>query len=552
MEYKNYELWKQYVDDVSSGKLASCIYIRQAVDRFKEVLKRPNVTFREDEVTKAIKFASLFKDGAKPIVLSPWQQFWLANVVGVYVTETDEISGLESTHRLYTQSYLEVARGAGKSTLMAILAIYFLAADGEWNADSFVVANSAKQSGETFRKIQTFAKQIDPKLRTLKICRDNIKLSKTNSKCFCLASDPNKLDGYNCFFGIVDEYHQAANDLCLDALTRSQVKRMGNTHVAIITTAGLSKDCPCYEVRTMCEKILNGTITNDSYFGMIFTLDEDDDWRDPAVWIKANPNLGVSMTTKGIKAAVEDAIANPSKEFGVQVKHFNMWQDVKSRWIPEEFLKKCWEDQRWQDFAGKHCYVGIDLSNAFDLAAMSVCYKDDDGVYHIKTKYYLPETAIENAETNVNSELYDRWNQRGYLTLQQTKAFDWRQMVADLEELRNDKGLFIDYIFYDQWHAQDLADSLDSLGYSLQPFGQTAANMNTPIMRFEGEIANEKIKLDKNPINNFCIRNVVLKMTAEGNRQCDKTKSANKIDGCVTMLMALAACIYHPEVDFSM
>ena len=532
----------KYCDDVISGKRPASQLEIKAVKRFLKDVEDPRYYLDEKAADRAIEFCSLNgpvgQKGARLRILG-WQQFIIANFVGLKVKAT----GL----RKYRQAYLEIPRGQGKSTLIATLSLYFMIADGEPMADCFFVANSAKQAGETFRKACSFARILDPKNKELRICRDNIKFARTESLMLCLASDPNKLDGYNCYFGIVDEYHQAANPFCYEALLRSQPKRMGNSMVAVITTAGLKKKCACYELHLGCEKILNGEIENERMFAYILTIDKGDDIHDEKTWRKANPNIDEGILNKdGIEDAVKQTEMNPSTLPFVLVKHFNVWTEMASNWLPEKFFKDLYRDVHWSDFEGKFCYVGVDLSETFDLTALAVM-AESDGKLIGKVKYYLPQTALENGE---NTGVYEAWGKDGYLTLQPKDRVDKNEILKDLDSIRK-SGAIIQKIYYDKWHAEDWAENARNLGYDAEPYGQSNGNFTIPVRTFEEMAADGTLKLDSNPVTDFCLRNVVLDIDKYGNVKPDKAKSVNKIDGVIALMQAFAAYKLNLVPDYS-
>ena len=145
-----------------------------------------------------------------------------------------------------------------------------------------------------------FVKGLDPKGKYLTAYRADILFHLTNSKLKVLAADDSKLDGFNASFGLIDEYHSAANSKVRDVIKSSMGMRE-NPHLCTITTAGFDKTLPCYKLRTVAIEILNGLKTDDEMFIAIYSLDAEDDWRDEKTWIKCAPNLDITVTTKYIK-----------------------------------------------------------------------------------------------------------------------------------------------------------------------------------------------------------------------------------------------------------
>lgn len=177
-----------------------------------------------------------------------------------------------------------------------------------------------------------FAKQLDKTGKRLICYRADILFNATNSKLKCLAADDSKLDGFNASFGLIDEYHSAKNSRVRDVIKSSMGMR-SKPHLCTITTAGFNKNSPCYEFRTTCCEVLKDIKHDDSTFAAIYSLDEGDDWKNPEVWIKSNPNLNITVYPEYLKEQVNLAINNPSEEVGVKTKNLNVWCDVSDVWI---------------------------------------------------------------------------------------------------------------------------------------------------------------------------------------------------------------------------
>ena len=531
--YYNYAL------KVQSGEVVVGELIKLSAIRFLKDLERPDLEFREEKVEHAINFISTLKHytgshACKPFILQPWQSFIVANIVGFYYKD----SGL----RKYTSSYIEVSRKQGKTALAAALCLYFLIADGESGAEVLLAANSKEQAKIAFEMCSKFTKGLDPEGKFLISYRADILFNATDSKLKVLAADDSRLDGWNASFGLLDEYHAAKTSKVRDVIKSSMGMRQ-NPHLCTITTAGFEKTSPCYSLRNTAIEILNGLKDDDEMFIAIYTLDISDDWRDSKNWVKAAPNLGVTVSEKYLQSQVNQALNNPSDEVGVKTKNLNLWCDSVDVWIPESYIIKASKPIKLSDFNDDDaiCYVGVDLASVSDLTAVSYLVVSD-GIYYFKNFYYLPETAlIEKAD----KELYKLWKNQGYLQVTSGNVTDYDYITKNLSD--NFENLPIRSISYDSWNATQFAIQCTQLGLPLEPYSQSIGNFNIPTKELERLILSGKVVIDNNEITRFCFRNVTLKLDHNGNCKPNKNSDRLKIDGVISMLMALGGFLKTPQ-----
>jgi len=152
-----------------------------------------------------------------------------------------------------------------------------------------------------------------------------------------LSSDASGNDGYNSNCFILDEAHEQPDSRLWDVMCSSQGMRE-NPLAIIITTAGFNMFGFCYGYRKTCLEILSGVKEDDSQFTAIYTLDDDDDWQDENVWIKANPSMGTTVYKDYLAQQVKKAKNNSSLEVGTRTKNFNQWLSSSEIWINNNIL----------------------------------------------------------------------------------------------------------------------------------------------------------------------------------------------------------------------
>lgn len=526
----------KYAHDITEGRIAAGEYIKLAVSRFFLLLESDSITFDERKVDDVILFFSTLKHytgrhSGKPFILQPWQCFIVAYVYGFHK---------EDGTRLISTVYIEMARKQGKTAFASGLCLYHLVADDEDSAEVYLAANSKYQAKIAFDMCSRFTKGLDPKQRQLSPFRDTIKFDRTLSKLCVLASDDNKLDGFNASMYLIDEYHAAKNSRLKDVLQSSQGMRE-NPMSVVITTAGFDKLGSCYQMRTTCIEVLSGLKQDDSMFAAIYSIDEGDDWKDENVWIKSNPNLGITVHPSYIKKEIQKAVNSASEEVGVKTKNLNMWCDSEQTWIPEHYILSCSKDLSFEDFKDCDCYAGVDLSSTSDLTAVSFMLIKDDK-YYWKTKYYLPEMALKEKRLK---ETYSEWRRQGFITITPGNVVDYDYILNDIMDVA--KIVNIQAVAYDAWNATQFVINATDAGLPMEPFSQMLGNFNKPTKEMERLLLSEHAVIDNNVINRHCFRNVVMARDRNGNTKPSKQFEEKKIDGVIAMLEALGVYLASPR-----
>ena len=534
MEIKRYY---KYAQDVLEGNIVCGELIKLAAERFFSLMEDDRYEFREEAVDKVVDFIGILRHytgrfAGKPFVLQNWQMFIVASICGFFIREDGS--------RLVKSVYIEMARKQGKSAFAAALCLYHLIADGEANAEVYLAANSKDQAGISFKMCSLFSKGIDGPQKYLVPYRDRITYNRTLSTMRVLAADDSKLDGFNASMYLLDEYHAAKTSRLKDVLQSSQGMR-DNPMAVIITTAGFNKLSPCYQYRTMCEEILRGLKSDDSLFAAIFSLDEGDDWKDEAVWVKSNPNLNVTVKPSYIREQIQKAVNSSLEEVSVKTKSLNIWCDAETVWIPDHYIMEATQRVDLNEYKGLNCWMGIDLSSTSDLTSIAYLIPVDDKII-LKNRYYLPESALKEKRFK---EQYGEWRRRGLLTITPGNVTDYDYILNDI--LDANKILRINNIGYDAWNATQFVINATDHFLPMEPFSQAIGNFNKPTKEMERLILSGHVIMDNNEITRYCYRNVVMARDRNGNVKPSKQFDEKKIDGVIAQLMALGVWLATPH-----
>lgn len=524
----------QYANDVVSGKILACQWVKLACKRFLDDINSQDYYFDEKKYNTLTTFTGVLKhysSGAagKPFILEPWEDFIICNIFCLYRVDT--------RRRKYKTAHISVSRKNGKTTLAAALGLFSLIADGEPASSVIMAANSREQGHIDFDAASAFARQLDPKKKSLKVLRNEIIFQKNNASLKVISADASTGDGLNPQLVILDELHEAADSKLFDVLRSGQGFREQPLMLSI-TTAGFRIGGFCNQYEDYCREVLMGQKVDETLFALLYTLDDGDDWTDEGNFIKSNPNLGITVKRDWLSEQVNQAKNSPTLEVGVKTKNLNVWCSSSTTWIPEHYIRKSLMDVDLTEFKNKNnylVYLGFDLAAISDLTAVSIMFVDPETEeYFFKTWYYLPKSALDG---KYNSELYKMWSSKGFLTLTDSETTDYnyiQNQIVYLYETFDVQG-----VFFDSWNAQMLVNNLTNLGLPMTAYSQSIGNFNKPTKEMERLVLSDKARFDNNPITRFCFDNVELKVDLNGNAKPCGDHQSRKIDGVISMLNAL-------------
>jgi phage terminase large subunit-like protein len=564
---------QRYATAVVAGDVVAGKWEKAACQRFLDDLVNQHsdwpYRFDDEAASRICEFAELMPhvegEWGKPvwingfkqyqkIILEDWQIFILANLFGWL----EKKSGL----RRFRRAYEEVARKNAKSTIAAIIALYMLACDGEAGAQVYSFATKKDQAKIVWKTARAML-QREPDFGELGLTENTSAIYniETNSEFKPLARDSGSLDGLNthCFIG--DELHAQKDRGLYDVVdsstgARSQALGFG------ITTAGSDRGGICYEQRTYACKVLNSTLrkhdglgykiagdsaVDETFFCIIFTIDDGDDWHDEAFWRKANPNLGVSVKLDDMRAACRKAKSMMSAQPEFLTKRLNIWVNADSAWMDMRAWDRCGDSAlRVDDFAGQECIASHDLASKVDIAAkMKLFWRDIDGVRHYYGfgSYYLNQRAIEEGS---NSQ-YIGWAMGGQLTATPGDVTDFG--IIEDELIADAKRFEIIEAPYDPFQATQFSQRMVAEGLPMIEIGATVKNFSEPMKWLEALVLQNRFHHDGSPVLSWMVSNTVCHRDAKENIFPRKEREENKIDGLVALLMCLNRALLTHEQD---
>lgn len=471
----------------------------------------------------------------KPFELIDWQEQIIRDLFG-----TLKPNG----YRQFNTAYVEIPKKQGKSELAAAVALLLTCGDGEERAEVYGCAADRQQASIVFEVAADMVRMCPALSKRVKILASQKRLiyTPTNSFYQVLSAEAYSKHGFNIHGVVFDELHTQPNRKLFDVMTKGSGDARMQPLYFLITTAGTDTHSICYETHQKAKDIIEGRKIDPTFYPVIYGADESDDWTSPKVWKKANPSLDITVGIDKVKAACESAKQNPGEENAFRQLRLNQWVKQAVRWMPMEKWDKCAFAVDEDELEGRVCYGGLDLSSTTDITAFVLVFPplDEDDKYIILPYFWIPE---DNLTLRVNRDHvpYDVWERQGYLQTTEGNVVHYgfiEQFIERLGERFN-----IREIAFDRWGAVQMVQNLESMGFTVVPFGQGFKDMSPPTKELMKLVLEQKIAHGGHPVLRWNMDNIYIRTDPAGNIKADKEKSTEKIDGAVATIMALDRAI---------
>lgn len=533
-----------YAEEVTADRkrLRHGKWEQQACRRFLTDLKNQKKRKCEfymdaDHAGRICKFISMLPhiEGvwkSKTITLEPAQVFILVNLNG-WRRKKDG-------WRRFNTAYIEVGRKNAKSALASGIGLFFLTADGEVGPQVKCAATTGDQAKVVFDVCRKMANKI-PKMREafkLQVFKKSIISLANGGSMTPINAKASTQDGLNPHLAILDELHAHKTRELYDVLRSARGARKSPLTL-IITTAGYNTNGVCYEQHQLVRKVLDGIISADHYFGIIYSIDENDDPLDENVWRKANPLYGVSVNIDELRNYAKEARFSPETMAEFKTKRLNVWTSAKNGFINITRWQKCNAQFDLEEMRDVPAYAGLDLASTSDLCSFRLVW-NVDGVVRTWGKRYLPESAVD-PRTERNGLPYRTWVEQGHITLTPGDVTDYAFIERDIMEALD--RFNITAIAYDSWNASDLCNRLVENGAPMVEFRQGPKSYHPAMQELERLYLSKKLEHAADPVLTWNASNLVARRDANNNMAPDKQKSFEKIDDIVALLMGLGVMI---------
>ena len=456
-------------------------------------------------------------------------------------TNTSAISG--DNDQSFRFAYLEIARKNGKTTTAAGVGLYLAFADGEPGAEVYACATKKDQARICHSAAANMVKASPHLSDRLDVFSNNISDELTLSKFEPLGRDSDSTDGLNVSGAVMDELHAWKQRDLWDVIETGTGSR-AQWLIMAITTAGFNRQSICWEKHEYLCKILSAVIEDDAFFGMIYTLDEGDDpFADETCWIKANPNLGLSVKDDQLREAVQRAKESPGAMNSVLRLHFNVWTQAETRWLNIDKWRACGSPIEPTSLHGRRCYGGLDLSSSIDISAFILVFPpvEPGEPYKVLPRFFIPDENMRE-RTRRDRVPYEVWCREGLITATPGNVIDYAWIIDQIQ--RDAKDYDLQEIAFDRWGATLIYQQLSDLGLQVVEFGQGFASMSAPAKELEKLVLAGQLCHGGNRVLTWMADNVVVIEDPAGNIKPAKDRSTEKIDGIVALIMALDRALH--------
>jgi phage terminase large subunit-like protein len=541
-----------YITDVLAGRITTSKLVRLAIERHQRDLATAterNLKFVPEQGQRAIDFIEFFchhstgEWAGDKVVLAAWECALVYILYGWHWEDTG--------YRRFKTAYVEMAKGNGKSFLASAIAIYELIGTGEPGSEVYSAAVTREQAKVVWDE-STFMVNKSPALKKrIKKHRNNLHIPGTPCKFQPLSAETGALDGKRPQCIVADEIHRWGNGgrELWDLLSNSFGKRRSPLFLAI-TTAGWGSESLCRQQHDYSEKVLSGIHPDDSWFAWVCCLDKDDDYLDEANWIKANPNLHVTVKVKELREVLNKALGDPAQLNGTLRLRFGVWTSTHEQWMPLEKWDACDQPVDAEALKGRPCFGGLDLSSSDDISSFVLLFPPfgDDKLWRVLPYFFLP---ADNIEQRVKKDRvpYDVWHQQGLFVLTPGNVIDTQFVLEKIKELA--EAYQIVEIGYDKALSADLTPQLEAAGLTAVPINQGDVSMTPPVKRLMEMVLRKEIATNKNPVLRWMATNLVVEVRPTGLFKPDKSKSIEKIDGIMAIFDALSRAMVVPLPDLN-
>ena len=528
---KNVKVCQRHLDDLNNKDLPYDFYV--------------------DKANHVIKFLEMLPDPktSKKMELAGFQKFIVGSLYGWQDSEG---------YKRFTKAYISLSRKNGKTLLVSGLGLYeMLMGDDPVNERLIgLSANSRDQAGiaydMTYAQLSAI-RRISPKMKQLtKITPSAKEILNTNdrSKIKAVSNEAANLEGHQFSYAIIDEYHEAKDKKIYETLRRGQVL-LHNPSLIIISTAGTNMNGPMYEEYQYIDKVLDGISPNENYFIYCAEQDSEDEVYDPETWIKSNPLMELpelkKLLTKNIQPEVRTALDSGSGLNGILIKNFNMWRAASE----ESYLDfNDWKKNETDfDINYSKVYIGLDLSRADDLTAISFIHLDETN-----KQYYITSHSFVGTKGGLQGKIerdlidYRQLSEDGFCTITDLSSgiINTNQVLDYIETYVNRHNLDVQAICYDPYIISSVLADMEKREwyYDLYEIRQGPATLSSPILDFKLKTINGEIKHEKNPLLDIAVKNAMAKNTNDS-IMIEKKKNREKIDPLMSSIFAYVIACEH-------
>jgi phage terminase large subunit-like protein len=474
----------------------------------------------------------------QPFELMGWERDDVVMPLFGWVRKSEEFNRLVRRIRVV---YIEVPKKSGKSPFGAGIGTHMMAGDGEEGAKVISVATDKDQAAIAHTHAMNMVEDSPELFERCKIQRSTrgIRYIPTRSAYVVVSSEYRGREGLNLNCAIKDEVHAWYGDQLYQALRYAMASRIEPIDFQI-TTAGDDMASVCRRQHDYAVGVnkADDAIHDDTYLGVIYAADRDDDWTDPKVWAKANPSLGVTVVKSELAAMANAAKRDPREISAFKRYRLNIWATATYAWLDMAKWEACGADYTAEDLEGELCYAALDLSRIHDFTALMLIFPMDDGSFRQLPFFWLPEATIED---RAHLAPYRQWAADGYLEPVEGEQINqtWlcEQILAIFERFD------VQELVYDPQYAEKItADIEAACDVERVKFDQNMPQYAEPTDEYERLIVAGELEHPNHPVLTWQAGHCNVKQDSANRRRPLKPKRGDyrTIDAIVAGVMALS------------
>lgn len=500
---------------------------------------------RVDRVLKAFLHLRHTKGAlaGQPLKPDNWQMAYILAPTFGWVAR-DQDTGEYA--RIISTLYVELPRKNGKTTIAGGIGMYMTAADGEPGAQVVAAATNKDQARFAFDPIRQLAESSPSLKGNVTALKSRVIHKRSGSYFQPVANVGDAQHGADLHCGIVDELHLHKTPDLVEALETGTGSRRQPLIVFITTADAGRRETPYDRKRTRVEQLARGALKDPSTYGVVFAADVEDDPFEESTWKKANPGFGISPTRRFMVSAAAKAKDSPAELASFLRLHLGIRTRQLTRYIDLDAWDRNASMVDELRLAGRDCWGGLDLGSTSDLSALCWAFPDDDRVgFDLLFRLWTPEDNLVNLDKRTAGGA-SRWVKEGWLTLTPGNVTDYEFIEAVVT--RDSETFSVKELAYDPWNATQLASNLVNNGAPMVTMRQGFATMSGPTKELQrmtllGTEESPILRHGGNPLLRWMADNFAIAMDAAGNVKPDKANAADKIDGIVALIMAVARAI---------
>lgn len=559
----------KFREAVLKGQIPVCREIALEMNRIDELIANPGVYYDEDAVEGFVLYCEteLTKTDGTDLNLLDTFKLWAEQIFGwyyyiersVYVPTEDNRGGHYETKmikkRLINKQYLIVARGAAKSMYASCIQNYFLNVDTS-TTHQIATAPTMKQADEVMSPIRTaitrargplFKFLTEGSLQNTTGSRANrVKLASTKKgvENFLTGSllevrpmSVDKLQGLRPKVSTVDEW--LSGDIREDVVGAIEqgASKLDDYLIVAVSSEGTVRNSSGDTIKMELMDILKGDYVNPHVSIWYYRLDDITEVNQPDMWLKANPNLGKTVTYETYQLDVERAEKAPSTRNDILAKRFGIPMEGYTYFFTyEETLP-----HRRRDFWSMPCALGGDLSQGDDFCAFTFLFPLPNGAYGIKTRCYISSLTLMKLPGAMRMK-YDQFINEGSLMVLECTVLDMMDVYDDLDKFIQDCQYDVRCFGFDPYNAREFVErwTKENSNYGVEKVIQGAKTESVPLGEMK-LLSEERMLVFDQELFSFTMGNCITMEDTNGNRKLLKKRADQKIDSVAALLDAYVA-----------